>query len=258
MAGIIPIDGFGGGGGGGDGGGVPFVPSGSPFADAAARNAYFSLNPDELINTPELYTLIQVTDVDAVERWVGNDKPSVYGLSDAGDWFDVTIFQIPSDWSETNPSSVAFIQNKPSSMVSTIYQGGDIQVDNADPSNPVISLDPDVKAKFERLFGSVFGNEVGLAGDDSPYTADVFDTISVSILNANFDLTFPAGLNKNETITLEQVIAGNGGYALTIHSSEGFTLENPDGTTSTDTTIIMRSNINIRFRWDGATWRFEV
>ena len=87
-----------------------FTPDASPFADAAARDAYFAANLDELYNgdNPNYsYTLIELVSPSETERWSGTTNPGTY---DSGLWITTTAGQIQSDLTETDSLSAAYVK----------------------------------------------------------------------------------------------------------------------------------------------------
>jgi len=105
--------------GGGGQAQVPEVPSPpSPFADIAARDTYYTANPDELRNDPRsVYTVVEITG-GSTFRWSGEDEPSTY---DANQWQLLAAENSPEmikTLYESNANTNAFTDNDDTAVAS--------------------------------------------------------------------------------------------------------------------------------------------
>jgi len=105
--------------GGGGQAQVPEVPSPpSPFADIAARDTYYTSNPDELRNDPRsVYTVVEITG-GSTFRWSGEDEPSTY---DANQWQLLAAENSPEmikTLYESNANTNAFTDNDDTAVAS--------------------------------------------------------------------------------------------------------------------------------------------
>ena len=126
-------------GGGGDGGGrSTFTPTASPFADDAARDAYFTANLSELINSTTEVTLIEVGT--SAEMWSGEDLPSSYS---PGGWITTVQDAFQADYEETDGNSPAFIKNLAAARAKLegIQAGAQVNAANTSALTTITSAD---------------------------------------------------------------------------------------------------------------------